>query len=541
MSVILETSLGDITIDLFYEDCPKTCKNFLKLCKIKYYNNCIFHNIQKNYLIQTGDPTGTGRGGTSIYGILYGEQATFFNDEIRPHFRHKRIGTVSMANIGPNLNASQFFITTGENLTSLDDKHTIFGEVAEGIDVVMKINDAFVDTEGRPLQVIRIRHTVILYDPFEDPPDLPIPDRSPSPIRDLPPNVNMLPEDVNVEEEAKDAAKQEELKKKIEEREAKTRQEILVLVDDIPDADIEPPPNVLFVCKLNPVTTAEDLEIIFSRFGKIKSCEVIRDWKTGESLRYAFIEFETPEQCEEAYFKMNDVLIDDCRIHVDFSQSVAKVNWRKAGGWRRYFADQAKEWNKSVRSRDQRDTSRSKHRSERTSNLDLKSGARKEERDRDKYSLIFDDEKSESEVKDTDKNSNKDQYKEKRETHREKERDKDTERRKEKDKIDEKHKHIDKDRNRDGDREKHRDKENKDRDRNRDGDREKHRDIENKDRDRGRDGDREKHRDKDSDRDKEKETVWERRRDDDKQKDGDRSKRKSPVSEEPATKKHKQL
>lgn len=68
MSVILETSLGDITIDLYVKECPNTCKNFLKLCKIKYYNNCLFHNIQKDYIVQTGDPTGTGKGGESIYG-----------------------------------------------------------------------------------------------------------------------------------------------------------------------------------------------------------------------------------------------------------------------------------------------------------------------------------------------------------------------------------------------------------------------------------------------------------------------------------------
>jgi peptidyl-prolyl cis-trans isomerase-like 4 len=122
----------------------------------------------------------------------------------------------------------------------------------------------------------------------------------------------------------------------------------------LPDADVKPPDNVLFVCKLNPVTTSEDLEIIFSRFGNIiryaitlaftstlthppRSCEVIRDWKTKESLQYAFIEFEKPEQCEEAYFKMNDVLVDDRRIHVDFSQSVAKEKFKAAGGWKGYF------------------------------------------------------------------------------------------------------------------------------------------------------------------------------------------------------------
>lgn len=97
------------------------------------------------------------------------------------------------------------------------------------------------------------------------------------------------------------------------------------MVGDIPDADAKPPENVLFVCKLNPVTTDEDLEIIFSRFGAIASCEVIRDQKMGDSLQYAFIEFENEEDCVKAYFKMDNVLIDDRRIHVDFSQSLAKV------------------------------------------------------------------------------------------------------------------------------------------------------------------------------------------------------------------------
>ena len=110
----------------------------------------------------------------------------------------------------------------------------------------------------------------------------------------------------------------------------------------MPDANVKPPDNILFVCKLNPVTTSEDLELIFSRFGEIKryyplnihllqSCEVVRDWKTGDSLQYAFIEFVNPEDCEEAYFKMDNVLVDDRRIHVDFSQSVSKLVKGKDG------------------------------------------------------------------------------------------------------------------------------------------------------------------------------------------------------------------
>ena len=108
-------------------------------------------------------------------------------------------------------------------------------------------------------------------------------------------------------------------------REAQANAQILEMVGDIPDADAKPPENVLFVCKLNPATTAEDLEVIFSRFGPIISSEVIKDQKTGDSLQYAFIEFENEEDCTNAYFKMDNVLIDDRRIHVDFCQSLAKV------------------------------------------------------------------------------------------------------------------------------------------------------------------------------------------------------------------------
>lgn len=114
------------------------------------------------------------------------------------------------------------------------------------------------------------------------------------------------------------------------EQEVRTHTQLLTLIGDLPDANVKPPNNVLFVCKLNPVTTSEDLEIIFSRFGEIKSCEVIRDKRTGASLQYAFIEYEKEADCEDAYFKMDKVVIDDRRIHVDFSQSVAR-EWQSYG------------------------------------------------------------------------------------------------------------------------------------------------------------------------------------------------------------------
>lgn len=114
MSVILETTLGDIVIDLFTDERPRACLNFLKLCKIKYYNFCLLHSVQQNFLAQTGDPTGRGTGGESVFRFIYGEQAKFFEAEIKPRIKHKKKGTVSMANNGDNLHGSQ--CTTGSSV-----------------------------------------------------------------------------------------------------------------------------------------------------------------------------------------------------------------------------------------------------------------------------------------------------------------------------------------------------------------------------------------------------------------------------------------
>ena len=93
---------------------------------------------------------------------------------------------------------------------------------------------------------------------------------------------------------------------------------------DLESEDVAPPENVIFICKLNPITEEEDLELIFSQFGTVVGCEIIRDHITGDSLCFGFIEFENRKSCERAYLKMDNVLIDDRRIHVDFSQSTSK-------------------------------------------------------------------------------------------------------------------------------------------------------------------------------------------------------------------------
>ena len=217
----------------------------------------------------------------------------------------------------------------------------MFGQVVEGLDVLEQINQVHTNEDNRPLQNIRIKHTLIIDDPFEDKEkdfgieqQVHYPSRSPSPERekiDLK-NIDLkeqafLEDDVQLESMAEKKT-EEELKADKANAEAKSRALGLEILDDLPEADIKPPENVLFVCKLNPVTQSDDLEIIFSRFGKVVSCEVIRDWKTQDSLQYAFVEFEEEQQCINAYSKMDNVLIDERRVKVDFSNSVAKL-WNK--------------------------------------------------------------------------------------------------------------------------------------------------------------------------------------------------------------------
>ena len=313
--------------------------------KVKYYNFAPIFNVQKGFSFQTGDPIGPpqGDGGTSIWGLLSGRpEDRYFPAEIHPKLKHSERGTVSMAvsseqdeegDEAPGVSGSQFFITLGDNLDSLDGKYTIFGRVAEGFDTLEKINNAYCDDKGRPYRDIRIKHTIVLEDPFPDPSGLVEPPESPVPTKAQLATVRLG------EEEEDDAVgkTEEELEEIRKAKEARANALTLEIIGDLPFAEVTAPENILFVAKLNPATQDEDLELIFSRFGKILSCEIIRDKQTGDSLQYAFIEFEKREACEMAYFKMQDVLIDDRRIKVDFSQSTSKIfaNWRDSENKRR--------------------------------------------------------------------------------------------------------------------------------------------------------------------------------------------------------------
>lgn len=151
--VTLHTTKGDIKVTLFQDLAPRTTENFLQLCKRKYYNQVIFHRVIKGFMIQTGDPKGDGTGGDSAFG---GD----FQDEFCDQLNHSEPYVLSMANAGPNTNRSQFFITTAAAL-HLDNKHTIFGKVLEGTEVVRAIERLKTDSSDRPKSQVAIVSTSI--------------------------------------------------------------------------------------------------------------------------------------------------------------------------------------------------------------------------------------------------------------------------------------------------------------------------------------------------------------------------------------------
>src|SRR5689334_1312607 len=140
----MSTNHGDITFELFDEDAPKTVENFRKLSRDGFYDGLTFHRIISNFMIQGGCPQGTGTGGPGYT----------FEDEIN---QHKVVrGALAMANAGPNTNGSQFFIVTVDQAPWLDGKHTVFGEVRDGMDVVDRIGTTKTDGRDKPVDDIKI-------------------------------------------------------------------------------------------------------------------------------------------------------------------------------------------------------------------------------------------------------------------------------------------------------------------------------------------------------------------------------------------------
>lgn len=141
-TVIFETNQGNFEVELFTDTAPKTCENFLGLAEKNYYEGTTFHRVIKGFMIQGGDPTGSGAGGQSIWGKP-------FADEFHPSQKFDKAGLLAMANRGPNTNGSQFFITTAPT-PWLNNKHTIFGRVVNGYEVVQKIECTATGPQDKP-------------------------------------------------------------------------------------------------------------------------------------------------------------------------------------------------------------------------------------------------------------------------------------------------------------------------------------------------------------------------------------------------------
>lgn len=159
--VLLKTTGGDIDIELWSKEAPKACRNFVQLCLEGYYDNTPFHRVVPDFIVQGGDPTGTGTGGESIYGKP-------FRDEFHSRLRFNRRGLVAMANAGPHDNGSQFFFTLGR-ADELNSKHTIFGKVTgDTIYNILRLAEVDIGEDERPVNPHKIKGCEILFNPFDD-------------------------------------------------------------------------------------------------------------------------------------------------------------------------------------------------------------------------------------------------------------------------------------------------------------------------------------------------------------------------------------
>ncbi len=159
---IIKTKFGTIEVELFSKDAPKTVKNFIGLSLMGYYNGVIFHRVAKGFVIQGGDPTGTGAGGTSIYGDTFEDE---LNPETKSFKEGYQKGVLAMANKGPNTNSSQFFIMLTE-VSQMPKNYTIFGKVIKGMDVVDKIGASKItpvmsQNDGKPVDPVAMESVTI--------------------------------------------------------------------------------------------------------------------------------------------------------------------------------------------------------------------------------------------------------------------------------------------------------------------------------------------------------------------------------------------
>jgi cyclophilin family peptidyl-prolyl cis-trans isomerase len=166
---VIETTMGTIEAELYREDAPKTVDNFVRLAEKKYFNGIIFHRVSKGFVIQGGDPTGTGTGGKSIYGKEFDDELNPATPSYKAGYLH---GVLAMANRGPNTNTSQFFIMLRDQ-PRMPKNYSIFGKVIKGLDVVDKIGEVDITpgmmgpNDGTPKVEVKMKSVTIRHEPVE--------------------------------------------------------------------------------------------------------------------------------------------------------------------------------------------------------------------------------------------------------------------------------------------------------------------------------------------------------------------------------------
>merc|ERR1712060_665428 len=160
--VRMVTSLGMLNLELHCDIVPRTTDNFLRLCEKQYYDNTTFHRLIKNFMLQGGDPTGTGRGGESGF-----EDGRSFKDEFDSRLTHQGPGVISMVNNGKHTNRSQFFVSL-KSCQHLDLKHSVFGKVVGGVQLLNAINEWETDEKDHPIKEVKLIRTEVFKNPFKE-------------------------------------------------------------------------------------------------------------------------------------------------------------------------------------------------------------------------------------------------------------------------------------------------------------------------------------------------------------------------------------
>lgn len=310
MSILLETTHGNLVIDLDYEAQPLLAVNFLRLCQLNQYFFSPFYNIIKDRQITCGNcdyPQESGCYGANYYIDMTMYDQRVGNDKYLPvldekHSNLQGIGLVSFVKLEGNKVGSEFTIS----LSGAEDAGVPFGKVVEGFMVLDYMNNSLIDDEHRLVENVRIIATYTLYDPFPRSLEVSLKKKEPVPTKVQLENIRLSKKD----KQSFDSST--------------IRALALELIGDLPDYKIQPSPKVLFVAKLNKITTEESLMIIFSKFGRVTNCNIITQDKSKSN--YGFVEFDTKIDAEKAYSKLNQqsCIIDGNEVYVDFSQSIRK-------------------------------------------------------------------------------------------------------------------------------------------------------------------------------------------------------------------------